>query len=416
MARVLSLRGFRLLFIGEATSLLGDQFALVAMPWLALQLTGDPLTLGIVLALEGVPRAAFMLLGGAVTDRLSPRGIMLTSDIVRVGLTAVLAVVVLTGAAHTWMLYVFGLGFGLVAGFAVPAGNSIVPTLVAEEDLQAGNAVVMGVGQLVGFVGPTVAGILIGGYAHSYLGIGLAFGIDAASFAVSAVCLALIGSASRRLADVSDTSGGVWRSIVAGLRHLWVDETLRLVYLLLMAVNFLLIGPILVGIPVLADQRLPQGALAFGLLMSAYSGGNLIGYLFAGSLPRLGARGMRLVFAGLLTGFGVVFAALGFITSTWLDFALLFALGTGNGYVAILMFTWVQTRTPKAMLGRMMSILMLTSTGLVPVSQAVAGAVSKWNLTLLFVGAGVLVLIVTLWALPRPEFKAFSESLSAADT
>ncbi|MEJ2218898.1 MAG: MFS transporter [Gemmatimonadota bacterium] len=264
MARVLSLRGFRLLFIGEATSLLGDQFALVAMPWLALQLTGDPLTLGIVLALEGVPRAAFMLLGGAVTDRLSPRGIMLTSDIVRVGLTAVLAVVVLTGAAHTWMLYVFGLGFGLVAGFAVPAGNSIVPTLVAEEDLQAGNAVVMGVGQLVGFVGPTVAGILIGGYAHSYLGIGLAFGIDAASFAVSALCLALIGSASRRLADVSDTSGGVWRSIVAGLRHLWADETLRLVYLLLMAVNFLLIGPILVGIPVLADQRLPQGALAFG--------------------------------------------------------------------------------------------------------------------------------------------------------
>ncbi|MEJ2666455.1 MAG: hypothetical protein P8Z81_05050, partial [Deinococcales bacterium] len=83
---------------------------------------------------------------------------------------------------------------------------------------------------------------------------------------------------------------------------------------------------------------------------------------------------------------------------------------------AILMFTWVQTRTPKAMLGRMMSILMLTSTGLVPVSQAVAGAVSKWNLTLLFVGAGVLVLIVTLWALPRPEFKAFSASLSAADT
>lgn len=73
MARVMSLRDFRLLFAGTSTSLLGDQFALIATPWLVLQLTGDPLALGIVLALEGFPRALFMLLGGAVTDRLSPR-------------------------------------------------------------------------------------------------------------------------------------------------------------------------------------------------------------------------------------------------------------------------------------------------------------------------------------------------------
>lgn len=71
MLRVMSLRNFRLLFAGTTTSLLGDQFALIATPWLVLKLTGDPLALGIVLALEGLPRALFMLLGGAVTDRLS---------------------------------------------------------------------------------------------------------------------------------------------------------------------------------------------------------------------------------------------------------------------------------------------------------------------------------------------------------
>src|SRR5512135_851529 len=90
MLRVLGLRDFRLLFGGATTSLLGDQFALVATPWLVLELTGDPLALGIVLALEGVPRAVFMLVGGAITDRFSPRLIMLISDVIRLVLTGLM--------------------------------------------------------------------------------------------------------------------------------------------------------------------------------------------------------------------------------------------------------------------------------------------------------------------------------------
>lgn len=414
--RVLALPSFRLLTIGTGTSLLGDQFALVAMPWLALRLTGDPLALGIVLALEGVPRAAFMLVGGAITDRFSPRGIMIVSDVVRFALTGLLAAIVFAGAAHTWMLYAFALGFGLVAGFAVPAANSIVPTLVEERDLQAGNSVVMGLGQLVGFVGPTLAGIVIGAYARSFAGIGLAFSIDAASFAVSAICLALIGSSSRPLADGAEEPQGMWASILSGVRYLWSDRPLRLIVLLLAAVNLLLIGPLLVGIPVLADQRLPQGAVAFGLLMSAYSGGNLVGFVLAGALPRIGGAAMRALLIGLLAAFGVVVGALGFLGSTWIDFGLLLVLGVGNGYAAILLFTWVQARTPRAMLGRMMSILMLTNTGLVPVSQALSGAVAKWDLTMLFVGAGALELLVAVGAAFRPEIRAFSESLVGGST
>src|SRR5512136_3121173 len=124
MANVFGLRDFRLLFSGATTSLLGDQFALIATPWLVLKLTGDPLALGIVLALEGIPRAVFILLGGAITDRFSPRIIMLTADFIRLILTALMALVVFTGAVQMWMLYAFGLGFGLVAGFAILAGNS----------------------------------------------------------------------------------------------------------------------------------------------------------------------------------------------------------------------------------------------------------------------------------------------------
>ncbi len=413
MARVMALRDFRLLFGGTATSLLGDQFALIATPWLVLQLTGDPLALGIVLALEGIPRAVFMLVGGVITDRFSPRRIMLASDVIRFVLTVLMALVVFTGTVQIWMLYAFGLGFGLVAGFAIPAENSIVPMLVRQDDLQAGNSIMMGVTQLMGFVGPTIAGILIGGYASSLTGVGLAFAFDAFSFAVSAACLWLMRTGSRAQPAVEGApKESLWDAILIGIEYLWSDDALRLLFVVMIAVNFLLLGPLLVGIPVLADQRLPEGAVAFGLLMSAYAGGNLGGYLIAGSLRRPTGIAIRIVLIALLAGFGLVIGSLGLIRSTWTDFALLLLLGLGNGYIAIILFTWMQTRTPKEMLGRMMSLVMFASTGLTPVSQAISGAVSKWDLTLLFVAAGVLVLLVTGWTAVQPALRTFSESLA----
>ena len=117
-----------------------------------------------------------------------------------------------------------------------------------------------------------------------------------------------------------------------------------------------------------------------------------------------------------LAGFGGVIGSLGLIPSTGVDFGLLLMLGLGNGYIAIILFTWMQTRTPKEMLGRTMSLLMFSNTGLVPVSQAISGAVSKWDLNLLFVFAGALVLLVTLWAALQPELQVFSDSLATASS
>jgi MFS family permease len=192
------------------------------------------------------------------------------------------------------------------------------------------------------------------------------------------------------------------------------DKPLRFIFAVLMAINFLLIGPIMVGIPVLADHRLPEGAMAFGLLMSAFAGGNLLGYLVAGSLPRPNGAKLRLITIALFAGFGIVIGSLGTITSTWIDFGLLFLLGLGNGFMAVLVMTWIQTRTPQEMLGRMMALLMLASIGLMPISQAIAGVLSKWNLTMLFVLPGVLVLLMTIWMAFHPDLKGFSESLTAA--
>jgi MFS family permease len=414
MVRVMSLRDFRLLFTGAFISLLGDQFAIIATPWLVLQLTRDPLALGTVLALEGIPRAAFILFGGAISDHLSPRLVMLIANITRTFLTALMAVVVFTGAVQLWMIYVFGLLFGIVAGFAIPAENSIVPMLVDEGDLQAGNSIIMGMTQLAGFAGPTIAGIIIGRFSSTFTGVGIAFAFDAFTFVVSAVTLQMI-RVKQRIASsgAAHAKESVWASIQAGIRYLWMDELLRFIFAILMAVNFLLMGPLMVGIPLLAHQRLPEGATAFGLLMSAFAGGNLLGYLGSGSLPRPDGARLRLIIIALFAGFGGVIGSLGVITSTWTDVGLLFLLGLGNGFVAVLLFTWIQTRTPKEMLGRMMALLMLSSTGLAPISQAISGLLGKWSLTLLFVIPGALVLLMTVWMAFHPDLKGFSESVTA---
>ena len=415
MARVMSHRNFRLLFTGAFISLLGDQFAIIATPWLVLQLTRDPLMLGTVLALEGIPRAVLMVFGGAIADRLSPRRVMLIANIIRLFLTALMAVVVMRGVVQVWMIYVFGLLFGAVAGIAVPAETSIVPTLLDDQDLQAGNSIVMGSAQLAGFLGPTIAGIIIGRFSSTLTGVGIAFAFDAFTFVVSAVTLQMLRIKKQTVsAGAARTKESVWASIQAGIRYLWTDKLLRFMFTILMGLNFLLLGPLLVGIPVLAHQRLPEGAVAFGLLMSGFAGGNLLGYLGSGALPRPNGAKLRLLLVALFAGFGIVVGSLGFITSTWVDFGLLFVLGLGNGFIAVLLVTWMQTRTPRQMMGRIMALLMLSGTGLTPISQAVAGVISKWNLTMLFAIPGILVLLMTAWMALQPDLKDFSESLTAA--
>src|SRR3954465_8151293 len=95
-ASPLSVRNFRLLWIGEGISLLGDQFYLIALPWLVLQITGSALALGTLMALASIPRALFMLVGGALVDRFSPRAVMVASNFARLVLVGLLSALVLT--------------------------------------------------------------------------------------------------------------------------------------------------------------------------------------------------------------------------------------------------------------------------------------------------------------------------------
>src|SRR3982750_4557149 len=134
-------RDFRLLWVGEAVSAIGDQFALIALPWLALVLTGSALALGGAMALMAIPRAVLMTFGGVAVDRFSPRKVMLGSNAVRLVAVSILGAVVLAGEAQLWMLYAFALVFGVADAFFFPAQTAIVPDLILVAQLALANGI-----------------------------------------------------------------------------------------------------------------------------------------------------------------------------------------------------------------------------------------------------------------------------------
>lgn len=407
---VLGERAFRLLWLGEGVSLLGDQFALIALPWLVLQLTGDAFAMGAVLAVAGVPRALFMLFGGALTDRFSPRRVMLVTNLARMVLVAALAAAILAGQVQLWMIYLFALLFGLADAFFYPAASAIVPDILPREQLQIGNAITQGTAQLSVFVGPALAGLVIAFFGQGQSatavpelrGIGLAFAIDALTFLFSALMLKLM-PAGRPPAAQSDQD--VWAAMREGLSFVATDETLRTVFLIVAALTVLGVAPINLGVPVLADERLSGGAAAFGLLMSAYGAGSLSGIILSGLLPAAPPRIFGPLLLGLVSLIGLLTMGLAFVSTLPAAALLLALMGVLDGYTIIQFTTWLQLCTPEALIGRVMSLLMFAFVGLAPVADVLVGALIEWDLTAVLLGSGGLLALVALWAAFQPSVR-----------
>ncbi|MBD3645900.1 MAG: MFS transporter, partial [Pseudomonadales bacterium] len=178
-------RNFRLFWLGTMISALGTQLTLIAFPWLVLKITGDALIMGTVIAVSAIPRAVFMIVGGAFTDRFSSRTVLLWVNWLRTLLMIGLALLVFMQWVPIWLIYFIALLFGLIDAFQWPASSAILPRLLPPESLPAGNSLVQGVGQLSLMIGPALAGLLIALFAAEATadmadlpGIALVFFID----------------------------------------------------------------------------------------------------------------------------------------------------------------------------------------------------------------------------------------------
>jgi MFS family permease len=391
-----AIRDFRLLWLGEGISLLGDQFHYVALSWLVLQLTGSGLALGTVLLAASIPRAVLMVLGGAVTDLVSPRTVAILSNAARAAFVALLTWLVASESVQLWHLLVLGLLFGIVDAFFWPAVNALIPMLVPAERLQPANALHQATMQLMGMLGPAAAGLVI-----AWVGTAPAFGFDATTFAVAAVAgLAIRGGRrpprSRSTEPTRDPVGrrdGMLDLIRAGAAYTFRQPTLRAVLVVSLTLNVALNGPVSVGLPWLAANRFSGGPATLGYLFAAWGGGALLGALAAGTLPE--PRRLGLAVAVVAGSIGPVFAGVGLAPAVLPAVGLMIGLGLAIGWLNVVAITWIQRSVDPAMLGRVMSLVMLGSVGLTPLSYAVAGAIVDTWATAMFVAAGAVILGAT---------------------
>lgn len=396
---------FRWLCGGGVISLLGDQFTLIALPWLVLKLSGDPLALGGVLAAMGIPRAVLMLVGGAIVDRSSPRRILLLTKYASALLIGLLGALVLMGRVDMTLVYLLAAAIGVCSAFAWPAGSALLPGVIEPALLAPANGILMGMRQVAMLFGPLLAGVVIaaggnaggdaGGGIADARGLGIALLFDALSYLVSAATLARVRPLSANTPPAANKPP-LLASLKAGLRYCWDDTTLRACFLYWGAMALFVSGPLQIAMPLLAERL--GGAGTYGSLMAAHGAGMLAGMLLSSVRP-----GLRITNFGttLLVADGVVgmlFIAMAGVAGMWQAIGVLVALGVIGGYLQVAMMSWLQKRISLDMLGRGMALLMFMFMGLAPVSAALSGwLVGVVGLGAIFAGAGVAMLAVVLF-------------------
>ena len=371
---------YRLWLIGGTISLLGDQFYLVALPWLVLQQTGSAVAMGAIMMAGAVPRALLMLMGGAVSDRISARKILMATAMARTLCVAVIGVLVWMRVLRTWELYALAVAFGVADAFAAPAQTAFMPSLLKREQLVAASSVSQSTAQVTTIIGPVPAGFVI-----KTLGLAWAFFLDAISF------LFIIG-ALWKLPDPPKSSSAkkaMLHSIAEGIAYVGKDLPLRSLMLLVMAMNFCIAGPVSIGLAYLTKTKFGSPAV-YGVVISAAAAGSLLGALLAG-VWKIRRRGVMILLVSL--ALGVCLGSIGLLGKVWSIATVLLIMGAAAGLVNIHIGAWIMQRIDLAVRGRVASVLMLASSGITPISLAVAGFLVAWSLKLMFLLASALMVL-----------------------
>ena len=269
---------YRRLFVGRTASLIGDGMAPVALAFAILGLTGSATDLGIVLAAHSVVLIALLLVGGVIGDRVSPRLSMLGADFARTFSMGAIAVLLLTGTAEIWQLALLYAVDGAATAFFNPTSTAIVPQIVPGRRLQEANAL-LNISRHGGKIaGPALAGVLLA------LGSpGSAIAVDAATFAVSALCLLGVRAPKLRRDDVEP-------AFLSELRHGWrefVSRSWMVAIVISAAVSNAIFFPVFMVLgPVVSNESL-DGSSSWALIAALWGAGGLLGAMLAlGVRPR----------------------------------------------------------------------------------------------------------------------------------
>ena len=394
-------RDFRILWLGMAVSLVGDGIFLVAAAWESYALWNSPAALAIVGIGMTVPTVVFLLIGGVVSDRYERRRVMACADAVRAAAVAAVAVLTIAGALRFWELVALVAVYGAGTAFFTPAFEAIVPDLLPRDELGRANSL----DQFVRPIALRLAGPVLGG-ALVAIGAGVAFAVDAASFAASLAAVLLIRNtrAERLEAHVSTAA-----ALKDGLRfvrgRVWLWGTLASA-----AVAYLLfLGPTEVLLPFVVKNDLHASARTFGVVLAAGGVGAVGAAVWMGRRdhPRRDVTVMYVTWT--LATLSV--AGYGLATAAWQLMAACFVFNGLEAAGTILWATMKQRHVPTSMLGRVSSLDWLISIGLLPLSFALTAPVAAAiGVRATLVGAALVGAAVTLSALFLPGMRAIEET------
>lgn len=388
---VLRSRDFRLLWLSQSVSVIGDALIVVAIGLYVTRLTHSPSDVGLVLASYAVSMLAFLLVGGVVADRLPRQALMVTSDLVRMVLHGTLAVLILTGAVRVWHMVVIGLLFGTAAAFFRPAYTGLIPQTVAEQDIQEAQALGGLSREFATFASPALATVLV-----LSVGGAAAFGLDAATFAVSAAMLSRVRGRSRGPAG---DSGSVLVELRDGYRAVrersWVWATL-IVFSVALLTAF---APFFVLGAAVAHSVYGSDAV-FGWTNAAWGVGTV-----AGALVATRYKPRRPILAGALIavpwpGAVAVYAAGAPLAVVYPVMAV---AGLGLGLFDIWWETALAQRIPPHLLSRVSAWDWMGALALVPLGYVLAGPAGDafGNVRVLVAGGIIGMVALALGLLPR---------------
>jgi len=378
-------RNFRLLWIGGSISFLGDQFYMVALPWLILEKTGSAVAMGGVMMAGAIPRALLMLMGGVVSDHFSPRKIMMSTATSRTICVAVIGLLLWFDMLKVWELYALAVAFGIADAFAAPAQSAYTPFLIKPEQMVKASSIGQSTAQLTTIVGPVPAGFVI-----KQLGIAWAFFLDAISF------LFIIG-ALWKLPDPpksQSTRKPPLAAIAEGFTYVVKDVPLSSLMLLAMVMNFSVSGPVSLGITYLIKTRFNSPTI-LGALTSAVAAGTLLGALLAG-VWKIRRRGVMILLVA--AALSPCLAGIGLVSTAFALGGIMFTIGVLAGFMNVHIGAWIMQRIDAAVRGRVASVLMLASVGITPISFAVAGLLVAWSLKYMFLLSALAMLLAAAGA------------------
>jgi MFS family permease len=390
---------FRLLFWGQALSVIGDRITPVAIAFAVLGL-GSATDLGLVMAAGGIPFALFALAGGVWADRAGRRRVMIASDIARGLSQALVATLLLTGTAEVWMLAALSFVYGTSAAVFMPALVGLIPQTVGAPRLQEANALLALTRSLANVAGPALAGVLV-----AVAGPGEAIAVDAATFAVSALCLLRLRPSAAM--DDADASAEEPEPFLAGLRGGWREVRSRAWLswgLVAMSSYHVFVLPaVFVLGPALAEREL-DGASSWATIVACFGVGSIIGNVLAMRLPL-----PRPVFMAAVALVGASTQAV--IIGSGLGTAGIAALELLAGICVALFFTlWdlsIQEQIPPRAVSRVSAYDFSVSMGLMPLGMAVCGPIADaigLHATLRWMSA-IGILAALLW-LAQPSVRA----------